>query len=332
MKSLKSFLKTGAFSLLGLGLVTAPAQAVNITTSSEIDPNVLVNNILGSGITISNATYQGASIASGTFTGGLASGIGIESGIILTTGNANLAVGPNTSESASRRNNLTGDADLSALISGVKTFDASVLEFEFISTTGNLFFNYVFASEEYNEYVNSKYNDVFGFFLDGKNIALIPGTDTPVSINTVNGGNPFGNNATNPQLFNNNSLADGGAIYNLQYDGFTNVFSAQFKGLSEGTHRLKIAIADVGDYRYDSAVFIQAGTFSSRPLQEEIPNPTPVTQSEIPNPTPVTQPEIPEPTPPIQKVPEPTTVIGLLVSAAFGATSLRKYQQQKILN
>ncbi|MBE9210502.1 choice-of-anchor L domain-containing protein [Nostoc sp. LEGE 06077] len=320
MKSLKSFLKTGAFSLLGLGLVTAPAQAVNITNSS--DPNVLVNNILGSGITISNATYKGASIASGTFTGGLDSGIGIENGIILTTGNANLAVGPNTSESASRNNKLLGDSDLSALISGVNTFDASVLEFEFTSITGNLFFNYVFASEEYNEYVNSKYNDVFGFFLDGKNIALIPGTTTPVSINTVNGGNPFGKNATNPQLFNNNSLDDGGAIYNLQYDGFTNVFSAQFQGLSEGIHRLKIAIADVGDYRYDSAVFIQAGTFSGQPLKEEIPEPTPTPQPEVPEPTPA----------PIQKVPEPTTILGLFASAAFGITSLRQRQPQKTLN
>ncbi|MCC5639374.1 PEP-CTERM sorting domain-containing protein [Nostoc sp. CHAB 5844] len=296
MKSLKSFLKTGAFSLLGLGLLTAPAQAVNITTSS--DPNFLVNNILGEGITVSNATYQGASIASGTFTGGLASGIGIENGMILTTGNAKLAVGPNNSESASSNNGLLGDSDLSALISGVQTFDASVLEFEFTSTTGNLFFNYVFASEEYNEYVNTKYNDVFGFFLDGKNIALIPGTATPVSINTVNGGNPFGSNATNPQLFNNNSLEDAGLFYDLQYDGFTNVFSAQFLGLSEGIHRLKIAIADVGDHRYDSAVFIQAGTFSGQPLK---------------------------------RVPEPTTVLGLLASTVFGATSLRKRQQQQKL-
>ncbi|MBD2457271.1 choice-of-anchor L domain-containing protein [Nostoc sp. FACHB-87] len=309
MKSLQSFFKTGAFSLLGLGLVTAPAQAVNITTSS--DPNILVNNILGSGITISNATYQGASIASGIFTDGLASGIGIDRGIILTTGNAKLASGTNTTESASSSNKVPGDTDLSALISGVKTFDASVLEFEFTSTTGNLFFNYVFASEEYNEYVNSQYNDVFGFFLDGKNIALIPGTNTPVSINTVNGGNPFGSNATNPQLFNNNALSDGG-IYNLQYDGFTNIFSAQFLGLSEGVHRLKIAIADVGDYRYDSAVFIQAGTFSAGELPK-------------PKPTPVPQPTTPVPTPtPVKQVPEPTTIVGILASAAFGLTSLRK--------
>ena len=298
MRSLKNFLKTSAFSLLGLGLLTAPAHAVNITTTSN--PNVLVNNILGSGITVSNATYNGASVASGTFTGGLASGIGIEQGIILTTGDANLAVGPNNDDSARRDNGLPGDADLNALVGGSNTFDASVLAFDFTSTTGNLLFNYVFASEEYNEYVNTDFNDVFGFFLDGENIALIPGTNTPVSINTVNGGNPLGTDATNPQLFNNNSPEDGEPLYNIQYDGFTKVFQIKIQGLSTGRHRIKLAIADRQDRLYDSAVFIQAGTFSGEPPRD---------------------------------VPEPTTILGVLASAAFGATSLRKrQQQQKLVN
>lgn len=304
MKSLKSFLKKSAFSLLGLGLLSTPAHAAIITNSS--DPNVLINKILGSGITVSNATYNGTSIASGTFTGGLALGIGIEQGIILTTGNANLAALANNSNHATGINGLSGDADLSALISGVSTFDASILEFDFTSTTGNIFFNYVFASEEYNEFVNTKYNDVFGFFLDGQNIALISGTSTPVSINTINGGNPFGTNATNPQLFNNNSLESGGLFYNFQYDGFTKVLTAKMQGLSAGKHRLKIAIADVADSKYDSAVFIQAGTFSSEP-QKEVPEPATVSQ---------------------RQVPEPATLLGVLASCTFGATSLRKRKQQ----
>jgi hypothetical protein len=291
MKSLKNIVKNTAFSLLGLGLLTAPAHAVNITTTS--DANELANKIVGSGITISNVTYNGASVASGTFTGGLASGIGIDQGIILTTGNANLAVGPNNQDGATQINGLAGDTSLNTLIPGFNTFDASVLEFDFISETGDLFFNYVFASEEYNEFVNSSFNDVFGFFLDGQNIALIPGTTTPVSINNVNGGNPLGNNASNPLLFNNNDLNDGGPFFNIQYDGFTKVFTAKAQGLSAGKHTIKLAIADAGDSILDSAVFIQAGTFSGEPPKD---------------------------------VPEPTSVLGVL---AFGAVSASSYLKRK---
>lgn len=292
MQSLKNFVKNGAFSLLGLGLLSAPAQAVNITATS--DANALVNSIVGSGITVSNVTYNGAPTAAGIFTGGLASGIGIDSGIILTSGDVNLAVGPNNSDGATGGNGLPGDSDLNTLIPGFNTFDATVLEFDFTTTTGNIFFNYVFASEEYNEFVNSSFNDVFGFFLNGQNIALIPGTTTPVSINTVNGGNPLGTNASNSHLFVNNDLQDGGPFFNIQYDGFTKVLTAQIFGLNTDTNRIKLAIADGGDFSLDSAVFIQAGTFSGEPPRD---------------------------------VPEPATLLGLLASGAVGATSLRKRKQ-----
>jgi len=294
MQSLKKFIKHSAFSLFGFGLLTAPAHAVNITTSS--DANLLVNKIVGSGITVSNATYKGAPIASGFFSNGLASGIGIEEGIILSTGYAESAIGPNNDDGATGNNGLVGDSDLNALIPGSTTFDASVLEFDFVSTSGNVYFNYVFASEEYNEFVNTAFNDVFGFFLNGTNIALIPGTNTPVSINNINGGNPYGFNATNPQLFNNNDLQNGGPFYNIQYDGFTKVLTAQFEGLEIGkTHRIKLAIADVGDRSLDSAVFIQAGTFSGEPPKD---------------------------------VPEPTSVLGVLAFGVVGANSYLKRKQK----
>ena len=174
---------------------------------------------------------------------------------------------------------------------GFNTFDASTLQFDFTSATGDLFFNYVFASEEYNEYANSSFNDVFGFFLDGVNIALLPGTTTPVSINNINGGNPLGTNAQNPQFFNNNDPSDGGPFFNLQYDGFTKVFTASAKGLSARNHTIKLAIADAIDSSLDSAVFIQGGTFSSVPTTS---------------------------------VPEPTTMLGILAFGIFGATSSLK--------
>jgi hypothetical protein len=160
---------------------------------------------------------------------------------------------------------------LEGLIPGISTNDKTVLEFDFKTDSDSVFFSYVFASEEYNEFTNSQYNDVFGFFLSGNglsstNLALIPGTSTPVSINNVNGGNPFGTNASHPELFNNNDLSDGGGSFATEYDGFTDVFTASATGLTpNATYHLKIAIADAGDTALDSAVFLKAGSFSSEP-------------------------------------------------------------------
>jgi hypothetical protein len=248
-----------------------PAEALTINVTN--DANVLADTILGPGIElISRPRYIGANTAAGTFAGGLAAGIGIESGIILTSGDANLALPPNTSDGITGNNNLPGDPDLDALLqeergaADVNTYDAAVLEFTFRTRGGNLFFKFVFASDEYNEFTNSQFNDVFGFFLDGTNIALIPGTKTPVAINNVNGGNPLGTNASNPRLFNNNDTSDGGPFFDIEYDGFTSVFTAQALNIGSGNHTIKLAIADTSDYVLDSAVFIQAGSFSDKPL------------------------------------------------------------------
>ncbi|MEB3885741.1 choice-of-anchor L family PEP-CTERM protein [Lyngbya sp. CCY1209] len=286
-----SMLLTGT-TVFFLG-ATGSVKAFDITPTSNGE--TLVDNILGEGITVvpGSVSYTGAECASGTFTGGAASGIGIESGILLTTGCATDAAGPNTSDATTTSNGFFGDSDLNALIPGYMTYDATILEFDFESEGGDLFFNYVFASEEYNEYVNSSFNDVFGFFLNGVNIALIPGTDTPVAINTVNNGNPFGGiNASNPELYNNNDFSDGGGSYNIEYDGFTNVFTAKFLDLTPGTHTIKLAIADAGDPFLDSGVFIQANSFSDK-----------------------------------KGVPEPTSVFGLLAVGALGATAFKGKQK-----
>ena len=261
--------------ILIVGLLLLAGNSFALVVTSSGDAVLLSNTILGTGITVTNATYTGVATASGTFVDGASSGIGIESGIILTSGAATDAEGPNTSDGTSVNTVAPGDTDLNSLIPE-STNDASVLEFDFESAGGDLFFNYVFASEEYNEFTNSSFNDVFAFFLDGVNIALIPGTTTPVSINTVNGGNPLGAGATNPDLFNNNDLDDGGPFFDLEYDGFTDVFTAVALDLSIGIHHIKLAIADASDSILDSAVFIQGGSFSDTPVDPGGNGPAPV--------------------------------------------------------
>lgn len=308
MRKLLSYVSQA--SILGitftLGLA-GNAKAFTITPTNS--GTNLADSIVGEGITVTpgSINYTGADGAAGFFTNGTSSGIGLKSGIVLTTGQASDAVGPNSNDGTTTNNGFAGDDDLNSLIPGFSTNDASVLEFEFESEGGDLFFDFVFASEEYNEYVNSQFNDVFGFFLDGENIALIPGTDTPVAINTVNGGNPFGTDASNPNLYNNNDPNDPGpAGFNIEYDGFTDVFKAEASGLSAGTHTIKLAVADAGDSALDSAVFLAADSFS------DVENPDP-----DPDPDPDTD---PDPT----KTPEPASIFSLLAMVFVGGSSLSK--------
>jgi len=252
-------------------LFTSQVSATVIVTTTT-DGNTLASEILGSGVTISNLSYTGATNQAGTFTGGTSAGIGIESGIIMTSGDATLAPGPNIFDGATGSLGAAGDSDLDALIPQT-TNDANVLQFDFETDTGDLFFNYVFASEEYNEFVESSFNDVFAFFVDGVNIALAPDGVTPVSINNVNCGNPFGTADNFCSSFNNNDLSDGGPFFDIEYDGFTDVFTASILGLSAGEHTMKIAIADAGDFQLDSAVFIQSGSFQGEPTPPSVPEP-----------------------------------------------------------
>lgn len=211
--------------------------------------------------TISNITFVGASKAAGTFIGGTDI-IGFESGIILSSGDINFVAGPNTADNTTANNGLPGDSDLDDLVTPYSTLDATVLEFDFeCESTQVISFQYVFTSEEYNEYVNSAYNDVFAFFLNGENIALIPDSTTPVAINNVNCGNPYDPFAgTNCDLFINNDLEDGGGSVNTEMDGLTVVFNAT-GNLQPGLNHIKLVIADTQDRILDSNVFIKGESF-----------------------------------------------------------------------
>ncbi|MDD1458280.1 choice-of-anchor L domain-containing protein, partial [Dolichospermum sp. ST_sed7] len=226
----------------------------------------LVDTLVASGITTSNITFKGVNGAVGTFTGGIGAGIGIESGIVLSTGQISFAANTNTIDSAGQNNEKLGDTDLSKIVGSLGTYDAAVLEFDFIPTSSEVSFSYVFASEEYPEWVGTRFNDVFAFYLNGQNIALVPGTTTPVAINTINGGNSrTATPATNSSFFVPNYF--GNATKDIQFDGFTTVLSATATGLVPGVaSRIKLAIADTADGELDSAVFVQASSFGNATL------------------------------------------------------------------
>ncbi|MFO1217273.1 MAG: choice-of-anchor L domain-containing protein [Burkholderiaceae bacterium] len=249
MKTLKKLACAAAISVAGVAYAGPTITATN-------DANTLADAITGTGITISNVTLTvsgGSATATGTFTGGAGS-VGFDQGIVLTTGTVACAGGTNTLGSCGA--NLGGH------------FDTASLQFDFTSTTGELFFQYVFGSEEYNEFVGSVFNDTFQLLLDGVNIALVPGGGGVVSINNVNC-------TSNSAYYVNNSSGGTTTCTNqnvpIQYDGLTKVLTATAT-VGSGTHHFNFTISDKGDNGYDSGVFIKAGSFSGSDDQK-VPEP-----------------------------------------------------------
>ncbi len=200
----------------------AKRSAAPPETNANDRVDELLNCLLGADVAVSNQHLNAKANASGTFAGKL-SVLGFDQGIILSSGNIGTLDGPNTGDATSTDNNDLGDPDLDALIPGYETFDAAVLEFDFeCSSAQEISFQYVFGSEEYNEYVDSPFNDVFGFFLNGVNIAGAPAgcsdAGLPVSINNVNCGNPHVGQGPNCDCFRNNDLDDGGGLINTEMD------------------------------------------------------------------------------------------------------------------
>jgi hypothetical protein len=235
-----------------------PAWTVNDLTT--VTAASLVQDLVGVGVSVSNIQYTGAKKAAGSFTD-TSNVTGISSGIILSSGSAKGVVGPNNSPSFSTKNGTPGDPQLNAIISPQAGFDASVLQFDFVPQGNILSFSYVFGSEEYPEFVNS-INDVFAFFLNGKNVALIPGSNQPVSINNLN--NVDGTDDFPKYYVDNftNASAPYGT-HDTQMDGYTTVLPVTVSVTRGQSYHIKLAIEDAVDSIYDSWVLIKAGSLNA---------------------------------------------------------------------
>lgn len=265
----------------------------SFTFQSNVNAQQMADKISGEGITITNFQIkEGDANQFGTFDNAINGvGLSIDSGIVLTTGSVNETFTSNNSDGGTHvdHNNFSGDNDIINLanesrVSGpIQTKeDPAIIEFD--ATLNNLAtvltIDYQFASDEYNEYVCSQYNDVFGYFITGPgvgeedangnfvektmNTALVPGTQNIVSISNVNNGStgtsPFSNDSfcgdmTQSNYFLDNPVGSGNLA--IEYDGITKILRASYTGLTPGeTYKVKFAIIDVGDAKYDSAIFI----------------------------------------------------------------------------
>ncbi|QSE97996.1 OmpA family protein [Fulvivirga lutea] len=271
------------YCILSLLLIHFSANGQVVVDTSFTAEYLVEKVLLGPGVKVGNVKFTGEKHAISTYLDHT-NQLGISKGILLTSGNAYYALGPNKSPRTGWASSAFGDEELEAIARG-KTWDAAVLEFDFVTVSENLSFRFVFASEEYLEYVGSKFNDVFGFFISGENvkrenIARLPDGKTPITVNTVNNElnsqyyidnayvnttDPFIWDVRNREVVTNlNYLKEEvPPKYDTQFDGFTTVLEARAKVIPNKVYHIKMAIADVGDGILDSGVFLDAGSFQS---------------------------------------------------------------------
>jgi gliding motility-associated-like protein len=251
-------------------LISLSNYAQNITvddtrTAQDLVENVLFNNT--GCATISNFNVSGGDFGTGensyAYFNQNGSSFPFSEGVVLSTGKAIHTVGPNDTLSDDDGNNWGTDPDLDAIFSN--TLNATVLEFDFIPQTDFFSFDYIFASEEYqeNNANTCQYSDVFAFLIKPNggtytNIAVVPNTTIPVSVTSVHPEIPNGCQAENEAYFGqwNDSNAP------INFNGQTAVLRAQGNVVAGQTYHIKLVIADHTNYRYDSAVFILANSFN----------------------------------------------------------------------
>ncbi len=254
-------------SMILLVLSATSLSYGQITTT--VNPSVadLTNYFQGAGLTITNMTVTGSPNSYGFFSG--LSNMAFGSGIIMSTGNIGNINSP--AGTFLSTDNMAPGSMLGNSLSGATSYDECRIEFDCVPSNANLLFSFAFGSEEYNEYVGSNFNDVFGILVSGpnpsggnylnKNFAFIPTTNTPmVSVNSINNGSSGTGPCINCAYYVDNTNGT-----TVAYDGFTNGLQGLVPVIIGQTYHFTIIIDDVDDGMYDSAVMFLTNSFKSVP-------------------------------------------------------------------
>lgn len=255
---MKRYLFGFVFSLIALG-INAQTTDLQVTAATNVTP--LVNQLFTGCSQVLSVNASGNMLSRGSFTNGMAA-IGMQSGIILSTGKITDANTANFNGSTFFTYNFPGDATLASYYGMATTYDAASITITTVAQGDKMELRYVFASEGYEyDYTNQGKPEGVGIFVTGPapfaapynnyNIALVPGTNTPVCIDSVNSG-------INSHVYNQTMF--GSAL--MQYDGFTDPLTASFFTVPCQTYTIKIVVADFNK-NFDSAVFIEAGSIKS---------------------------------------------------------------------
>jgi gliding motility-associated-like protein len=264
-KSLLFFL----FNCFSLATYAQYIQVDDTYTAQQLVQNVLVRNSPCAGVSnfsISGDTFSGSQNSYGYFNAGT-SGFPFTDGIVLSTGKATSAVGPNNSLLSQGGTSWLGDSELEQALSISNSTNATSLEFDFIPITNKISFDYIFSSEQYLLSATSNqcnFTDGFAFLLKPtdnsspyQNLALVPGTIIPVKINTVRG-----TGSVCPQANQSFFDAFNGTNHPTNYNGQTVVMKAEADVIAGTPYHIKLVIADQGNEQYDSAIFLGGNSFN----------------------------------------------------------------------
>jgi gliding motility-associated-like protein len=261
-------------------VATAQITVDDTRTAQELVENVLVNSACAnvSSFYAYGDTFTVGQNSFAKFTAGT-SNFPFSEGVVLSTWSSRNSIGPfDTSNRGDGDLSWKGDMDLEQALGITNTFNATILEFDFIPLTNLISFDYLFASSEYQSYYPCRFSDGFAFLIkeDGTtnytNLAVIPGTSTPVSSKNIH---PIINPVTDAQGFHDGCPAIkeeyfGGSNTSptntspINYAGQTVVMNAQANVIIGKKYHIKLVIADQGGNYYNSAIFLQAGSFKSK--------------------------------------------------------------------
>ncbi|MFT4683291.1 MAG: hypothetical protein ACJAU0_001634 [Flavobacteriales bacterium] len=267
---------------LSIGCFMGVSSFAQLQVSNDMDAQTLVNNfLLGSGVLIDNVTVAGSAVQYGSFINGDET-VSMADGMVLSSADVtNIDPSNNGGGDVAWGDGIAGDADMLTIANLVPGYigqnfnistanDMCTLEFDFVPLADSLSFNYAFGSDEYLEWVNSSFNDMFAFFISGpgingpysapagfpngaKNIAFVPGTDPelPITVSSIN------------DQLNAEYYIDNFANENISIDGYTTVLTATAENLTVGeTYHIRLSIADGSDTALESIVMLEGGSFS----------------------------------------------------------------------
>ena len=281
---MKSKIALLLFAFIYINKIQAQIQVSDASIPPFTPENLISNYFLGEGVKVLSIKYEGKNTAVGYFDKAKAN-VGIQRGIVMTTGRVandptNLNVKGITNPASQNASTANGfgstDPDIGKLLKpGQAVKDMAKYTITFIPTSDTLRFKYVFASEEYPEFACTAFNDAFGFFISGPgingpyqnngiNIALVPGTNLPVSIDNIHPQNGAGCPPKNAQYY----IANNGNKQPV-YDGLTKVFTAEAVVIPCETYTIKLIICDASDEILDSGVFLEAKSFGTGALRVE---------------------------------------------------------------
>lgn len=248
-------------------------SAQYISVDETYTPQQLVEDILINSqcVVVSNVAVSGGNFATGENSWGFFSGSGttfpFQNGVILATGKINNAPGPNAYLSDDGGNmGWDGDTDLNQALGLSNSFNATVLEFDFVPLGNTISFDFIFSSEQYLLNPNPNqcdFTDGFAFLLKEvgsstyENLAVVPNTSIPIRVNTVRGRGTICP-AANQEYFD----AFNEFEHPTNYNGQTKVLTARGNVIPGNTYHIKLVIADEGNHRYDSAIFLGGGSFN----------------------------------------------------------------------